>query len=155
MFTVEELEGKLGMELDSFMWVGPKVDIRNAGRYIQGEGFEGEVYCRKEGLLTRTEYFKVTLEKGFGILIDGKLIAKKGSVQFTILERANKARIQHSEEYYSGRIKYPVKNEDVRCVFDAVVRLYEQGLFDLEKLIEKINAYILPSERERVIAMFE
>lgn len=151
---LQEFKERLGMEVRGFEWIGYFTKATHK-HFVQFNGWDGYIYVKgagkDSGLMSYTEYYKMTLEKELCIFVNGMIIGKSDySDHYNTLHQVYIKRL-NQKQGLKTETSYPVSNPNDYSVFESAVTLYRQGLFSLDQLRERVQRYIEQDEQETVL----
>lgn len=147
--TVEEM---LGIKVRGFEWKG-EVSKALKRHIIPFSEWHGEIYVRGKGIMALKEYYKMMIQKGYCLYINGWIVGKTGvSVHYNSLhhEYLKRLRIKQQENVKKNS-GYPVVNPAMDAVFQSAVELYKKGIFSKEQLEIRVKRYILPEKQDYIL----
>jgi|HigsolmetaAR206D_1030411.scaffolds.fasta_scaffold00003_144 hypothetical protein len=152
---VREVGSRLAMPVRGFPWIGPVLKPHRQ-HFVEFWGWDGEIYVRDRGLLSLQEYYRLVLNKGLCLWMNGYIIGPTWiSTHYNSLHREylGRFRLREAEIQKKQREKkdYAVI-EGLEAVFESAVELYRQGVFDEKMLKARIWRYVKPEHREHVFA---
>lgn len=143
-----QLEEKFGMELRGFKWIG-SFSKANKRHFVEVHRWKGEIYIKGKGIVSYVDYYKWLLNQGMCLFVDGMIVAKRGySDHYNSL---HKCHIGKLKELNFTKVEYPLKDINMKGVFESAVNLYKMGLINEDQLKKRVNKYIKPEFQNQVL----
>lgn len=150
--VVREFGEKVAMPVRGFRWIGP-FSKPHRKHFVDFLGWEGEIYMRDRGIVPLKDYYKIKLQDGYCIFINGVMIGPTfTSVHYNALhqEYLKRFMLQEVEQKNLDKPKNQVVVAGKEAVFQSAVELYRQGLLDDKMIQVRIRRYVIPEYQEKV-----
>ena len=146
---IEQVRKELGtVNVRGFQWpAGVPMSRANERHIIHFHSWNGEIFVKSKGLMTYREYYKLLIEKGFCLYINGYIIGRTGySEGYNSLHKQYLKRVNATKK----QAVYPLKDKTCEAVFLAAVQLFQKGVITKEKLKQRVDSYIEESQQDVV-----